>query len=253
MKLSLDNIRLDGGTQPRAELHDDVIADYAELMAAGVKFPPVIVFFDGEQYWLADGFHRVQAARRFAPEQPIDAKVHQGAVSDAQWYSYGVNQKHGLRRTNEDKARAVRAALTHPKSSHLSDTAIADHVGVARMTVLRHRQEVKSPEPGGDERLAESDLSQSYKSPIRTGRDGRTINTAQIGRKGSRRLSSRRTSSKALEPIRGLSSPCPMIPVQFSPNNAQTAAATLWQRFPRTFIEQLVQELSQRLVEGETQ
>ena len=31
-------------------------------MEEGAIFPPVTVFFDGEHFWLADGFHRVQAA-----------------------------------------------------------------------------------------------------------------------------------------------------------------------------------------------
>jgi hypothetical protein len=33
-----------------------------EDMAAGAVFPPIVVFFDGAEYWLADGFHRVIAA-----------------------------------------------------------------------------------------------------------------------------------------------------------------------------------------------
>ena len=51
MKLKLEQIRTDGGTQPRAELREEVIADYAERMESGVTFPPVIVFFDGTNYW----------------------------------------------------------------------------------------------------------------------------------------------------------------------------------------------------------
>ncbi len=38
-------------------------AEYAEAYRAGAQFPPVIVFYDGEHYWLADGYHRVEAAR----------------------------------------------------------------------------------------------------------------------------------------------------------------------------------------------
>jgi hypothetical protein len=60
--IPIANIRLDGGTQPRAVLDFEAIEDYAEAMGAGMKFPPVVVFYDGENYWLADGFHRVKAA-----------------------------------------------------------------------------------------------------------------------------------------------------------------------------------------------
>jgi hypothetical protein len=31
-------------------------------MAAGAVFPPVVVFFNEEEYWLADSFHRIIAA-----------------------------------------------------------------------------------------------------------------------------------------------------------------------------------------------
>ena len=54
-------IRLDGGTQPRAKIDQAVCDEYAERMKAGEKFPPIDVFFDGEDYWLADGFHRISA------------------------------------------------------------------------------------------------------------------------------------------------------------------------------------------------
>jgi hypothetical protein len=60
---------------------------------------------------------------------------HQGTLEDAQWYSFGTNKDHGLRRTNEDKARAVKAALAHPNGAAKSDHQIAKHVGVDVKTV----------------------------------------------------------------------------------------------------------------------
>jgi hypothetical protein len=35
---------------------------YAEDMAAGAVFPAIVLFFDGAEYWLVDGFHRILAA-----------------------------------------------------------------------------------------------------------------------------------------------------------------------------------------------
>ncbi|MBX7219625.1 MAG: hypothetical protein K1Y36_06750, partial [Blastocatellia bacterium] len=55
--LYIDQIRIDGGTQPRTEINLDVVADYAETLKQKV-LPSVDVFFDGTDYWLADGFHR---------------------------------------------------------------------------------------------------------------------------------------------------------------------------------------------------
>jgi hypothetical protein len=62
-QLQLDCIRLDGDTQPRAELDPEVRRAYEDCYRAGVAMPPVIVFFDGKDYWLVDGFHRWFAAR----------------------------------------------------------------------------------------------------------------------------------------------------------------------------------------------
>lgn len=281
MKLELKRIRRDGGTQPRAKLLEDAIKDYAADMQKGDVFRPITVFFDGVDYWLADGFHRVEATLRLEPDGSIEAEVHQGTIVDAQWYSYSVNKTHGLRRTNEDKARAVRAALVHPHSLNQSDAAIAEHIGVHRDTVMRYRQELrcKTRQDGGsgeadchfdlpetgksnsatdrDEATAEghagnetrADSSAPNQATRRRGRDGRTINTTKIGRNssGRRRRREIKISDKAARPIRGLSLPNPMIPLQFSPNNARTAAATLYREFTRDWCESLIQELTRFL------
>jgi hypothetical protein len=104
--LSLDSIRLDGGTQPRADLFQNVIDDYAEAMKAGATFPPIVAFFDGTNYWLADGFHRVRASI-VAGLKGIDADIRQGTQRDAVLFSVGANAVHGMRRTTEDKQRAI--------------------------------------------------------------------------------------------------------------------------------------------------
>jgi hypothetical protein len=192
--LNYEQIRTDGGTQPRAELQKDVMEDYAELMRAGVKFPPLVVFDDDETYWLADGFHRLGAGRMACPDKPIEVEVIQGTQQEAQWYSFGTNKTHGLRRTRQDVARAVRAALLHPQSGRLSDAAIADHVGVHRETVLKYRHQVEAHLSKTDKSkraAGRSQLSKTGKSAFRTGRDGRTINTARIGRSPRQRPATR--------------------------------------------------------------
>lgn len=138
MRLEINKIRLDGGTQPRAELRYDVIDDYAEEMRQGVIFPAVTVFFDGSDYWLADGFHRVHAARR-AGQGAIDADVRQGTRRDAVLYSVGVNAEHGLRRTNDDKRRAVMTLLQDEEWRQWSDYKIAEACHVSRSLVQSMR------------------------------------------------------------------------------------------------------------------
>src|SRR5947209_19100610 len=75
--LRLDQIRTDAGTQMRAGLNDEAIAEYMEAEARGDKLPPAIVFFDGQEYFLADGFHRHETHRRRGAET-TEAEVRTG-------------------------------------------------------------------------------------------------------------------------------------------------------------------------------
>jgi hypothetical protein len=161
--LLISEIRTDGGTQPRECIDDAYAEQLSEAIAAGAELPPVDAFHDGEAYWLADGFHRLEGHKLYGCER-IAAIVHQGTREDAQWFSYSANKGHdaaGLRRTNADKERAVRAALGHPKSAVMSDRAIAEWIGVSHMTVTRYRASTcNNVTPAPDAR--------------RTGRDGKS-------------------------------------------------------------------------------
>jgi hypothetical protein len=142
--LELAKIRRDGGTQPRAHGVDyGVVDEYADLMKEGRVFPPIKVTFDGSEYWLVDGFHRVEAAEE-AGLTEFECDVTAGTLADAQWQSYSVNAAHGLPRTNADKRRAVKAALSHARGHELSDRAIADHVGCDHKTVGAVRRELEA-------------------------------------------------------------------------------------------------------------
>lgn len=130
-QLSLASIRLDGGTQPRAATDFDVVAEYAHALAEGAAFPAVVVFFDGTDYWLADGFHRWHA-HKAASVELIEADVRQGSVRDAILHSVGVNAAHGMRRTNADKRRAVTRLLDDAEWMKWSDREIARRCGVSQ-------------------------------------------------------------------------------------------------------------------------
>ena len=83
-----------------------VIDDYTHSIKAGASFPPVVVFKVGEDYLLADGYHRFMAVQG-AGFTKILADVRIGTTRDAILCSVGGNSTHGLQRTNEDKRRAV--------------------------------------------------------------------------------------------------------------------------------------------------
>jgi hypothetical protein len=145
VKLRLESIEIDHGLQARAAMNDAVIEEYAQAFRACAKFPPIVVFFDGERYWLADGFHRTAAARR-ARLKSIDAEVRPGSRRDALLYALGSNADHGLRRTDDDKRKAVRTLLADPDWAVRSTNWIATVLHVSQPLVEKiRRAEGKKP------------------------------------------------------------------------------------------------------------
>ena len=87
--------------QTRCGTDIDTIGNYAEAMADGAQFPDVTVFTDGARYWLADGFHRVEAARRIG-RTTVSADVRKGTEDDAVVFGGTANNKQGKRPTRAD-------------------------------------------------------------------------------------------------------------------------------------------------------
>lgn len=131
----------DGGTQSRSLIDLARVNEYAERMTEGDVFPALVVFYDGSRYHLADGFHRVSAAKQ-AKIGTLPCDIRQGTQRDAIWYSTGANARHGLPRTPQDKRRAVQRLLDDPEWSVLSDREIARHCVVSHGFVSNIRKEV---------------------------------------------------------------------------------------------------------------
>jgi hypothetical protein len=137
--LALDKLTVDTSIQSRVELSEPTIREYADLLQAGVTFPPVVAFHDGAAYWLADGFHRVEAARRAScTDIMVDVRV--GGRRDAILFAAGANGAHGLRRSNADKRRAVEMLLDDPEWAKWSDRRIAAACGVTHPFVASLRR-----------------------------------------------------------------------------------------------------------------
>lgn len=171
--IDIAKIRTDGGTQPRDSINPSVVDDYTEAMVSGATFPPVTVFYDGEKYWLSDGFHRVSAARK-AGLDSINAEVKQGTRREAILHSVGANADHGLRRTNADKRRAVMVLLNDNEWAQWSDRHIARICAVSQPFVSSLRGEL-------------SDNGYQIETPTarKVERNGTTYtqNTTNIGRR----------------------------------------------------------------------
>lgn len=136
MRLALDAIRLDGGTQARVSLNTDVVAEYAAHLQEGDSFPPITVFHDGSDHWLADGFHRYMAHKQNG-ETDIECDLKTGTLEDAKLWAYGANGKRGLSMSREDKRKVILLMLQHPEWSKWSNNEIAKHIGVSGMTISR--------------------------------------------------------------------------------------------------------------------
>lgn len=157
----IDQLITDQGTQVRACIIEDLVAEYAARIEAGDFFPGVRVLElkDGSLV-LVDGFHRLAAFRRLG-RQEIPAIVRRGTMEDAWTMAIGANVDHGLRRTNADKRRAVWMALEHFDAR--SDRAIAEMAGVHHELVAAVRREF--------DQVADSARSK----PLgRRGRDGKS-------------------------------------------------------------------------------
>ncbi len=140
-RVNIAEIISNDGLQAREKLDPATVDDYREIYAAGNpdSLPPVVVFCEGPKgYLLADGFHRLAAAKA-AGLANIAADVRDGTRRDAVLHAVGSNAAHGLRRSAADKRRAVRMLLDDPEWSGKSDRWIAEQCRVHHQMVARCR------------------------------------------------------------------------------------------------------------------
>jgi hypothetical protein len=127
---------LDSRYQPRVTIDTGLVQEYAELMSSGWgTFPAVEVFRIGKELYVVDGFHRVKAAL-LANVGTIPANIRQGTPDDALLFCVRANSTHGLRRSNQDKRRAVEMLLDHPIFSRMGSKKIAEYAGVSSPMVI---------------------------------------------------------------------------------------------------------------------
>lgn len=176
----VNSIKLDPRCQPRKQVDPDVIAEYCDAMRAGAIFPPVTVFDDGSDRFLADGFHRVHAARQ-SGAMTIQANVIEGTIRDAILHAVGANADHGLRRKNDDKRRAVETLLNDPEWSKWSNSEIARRCAVSDMTVHRIRESLQQ---SGSESSTERTYTTKHGTvaTMKTGNIGTKSNLAVVDR-----------------------------------------------------------------------
>lgn len=134
--LAFDLIRIDAGTQSRIAIHEDTVEDYAEVIRntppGEWPFPPLDVFHDGSEYFMASGFHRMLGAKRGGRES-APCVIHKGTAQDARIFGMTANDINGLRMSRADKRACVEWLLDN--GGKMSRKDIADKAGVSIRTV----------------------------------------------------------------------------------------------------------------------
>lgn len=135
--LSLDLLRIDGGTQARLAICQDTVDTYAEVIEnEGGEWPfgEIDVFHDGSDYFVADGFHRTLAAIR-KKRASVPCRIHQGTAKDARIFGMTANDTHGLRMSQADKRACVEWLLDN--GGKMTQEEIASKAGVSRRFVQK--------------------------------------------------------------------------------------------------------------------
>jgi hypothetical protein len=152
-------------TQPRKEMHEEWVGTLAERMTAtdqglivdrdGEVFPPISVFYDGHNYWVADGHHRCNAAEEIGADE-IQAQLYEGSRREAILYAVGANAKQGMTRNPGDVERVVRKLLLDDEWRYWSDREIARQCSVHHSTVSEYRKEIMDRDPKYREDVGET-------------------------------------------------------------------------------------------------
>lgn len=138
--MKLSQIKLDPKLMMRVELNQDIIDEYAQSMLDGDKFPPVIIFNDGDNNYLVEGFKRYYANKKNGLEI-IDADVRMGTYDDAFDYALTVaNRIHGERYTQKDKRYQLNMALDMPRYAAKSDRELSRILKVSHTFVSNSRK-----------------------------------------------------------------------------------------------------------------
>ncbi|MGR3278721.1 hypothetical protein ACSYAD_26875 [Acaryochloris marina NIES-2412] len=122
--LNIEAIIIDSEVASRCQLREDIVTEYANAMRQGAKFPPVIVFFNGTDFILVDGFHRIHA-KKVNGDLEILASISQGNRREAILIATGINIDSSLKLTKADIRRNINKLIGDTEWSLWYDLDIA--------------------------------------------------------------------------------------------------------------------------------
>jgi hypothetical protein len=142
--LFIKDLTLDARFQARTRMDLQVIKDYEAIISEGRDMPPIKVVRIKDQLYVVDGFHRVHAYRNQGRDR-IEADVIDGNDRLALELAVSANHAHGLRRSNQDKTKAVEMVLNDLELMVESDRFIAKLCGVSPPFVGDIRTRLEKP------------------------------------------------------------------------------------------------------------
>jgi hypothetical protein len=140
--MRLTEITIDPSLQMRVTMDQAVVDDYAQALLRGDKFPPIVIFPDGNKNYVGDGNNRYFAHKQAGiPE--IEVIVKQGGYDEAFKYALGVaNHENGQRYNNADKRKGVMKAITSKIYANASDRDLSKLCKVSHTFVSNVRKEL---------------------------------------------------------------------------------------------------------------
>jgi hypothetical protein len=139
------SVIVDDDISPRVRLNQARVKYFIQHYQEGSAIPPIRVVDDGQTLWLADGFHRVEAARAQPSPFTLPARIRSGTKRDAILWAMESNAENALPFTDHDIRRNVTRLLMDPEWCQRSDRAIAHITGSHKSTVndLRRKLELE--------------------------------------------------------------------------------------------------------------
>lgn len=135
--IALEHLTRDPSLQMRVVIDVEHVEALASILKEEGEIPGdlPVVFSDGQNNWLADGWHR-DAAHAAAGVKKMWCMTFKGGHRDAWLHALGANADHGLQRSARDKRRAVTAALGDQEIAAKSDREVAKICGLRWPTLV---------------------------------------------------------------------------------------------------------------------
>ncbi len=142
----LTQICTDSAIQPRLERNRRWIKALAQAMHQGRELPPVVCFYDGYNYWLADGLDRLEAAK-LAEQKAILADIRQGSLQEAISYSRFGSQRNKDKRQVVDRFLGLLESMSEEEKEYWSHQNIGTYCCVTSAYVGQRRQNLGYTQP----------------------------------------------------------------------------------------------------------